>query len=106
MKMLVLQERVKIEDVGIAGTLESSDIIIQIEKNEGRGIILELKSTVENQFGQQIKKVILETLEELGIENALVIAKDKGALDCTIRARVRTAVSRATHQNCFPWEMK
>ncbi|MEH7547816.1 MULTISPECIES: citrate lyase acyl carrier protein [Bacillaceae] len=104
--MLMLQERVKIEEVGIAGTCESSDITIHIEKNDGRGIELELRSTVENQFGKQIKKVILETLQELGVEDALVVAKDKGALDCTIRARVRTAVSRATHHDCFPWEAK
>ncbi|WML23841.1 citrate lyase acyl carrier protein [Neobacillus sp. OS1-33] len=104
--MLMLLEKVKIEEVGIAGTLESSDIIIQIEKNEGRGIELELKSTVENQFGKQIKKVIINTLQELGIEDALVVAKDKGALDCTIRARVKTAVGRATHQNSIPWEAR
>jgi citrate lyase subunit gamma (acyl carrier protein) len=104
--MLMLPEKLKILDTGIAGTLESSDITIQIENNEGNGIELELKSTVENQFGKQIKKVILETLLELGVENAFVLANDKGALDCTIRARVRTAVSRATHQNCFPWEVK
>lgn len=103
--MLTLPKTKKILDVGIAGTLESSDIIIQIEKNEGKGIELSLKSTVENQFGKQIKKVILETLLELGISDAFVIANDKGALDCTIRARVRTAVSRASHQNCFPWEV-
>lgn len=102
----MLPERIKILDVGIAGTLESSDITIQIEKNEEKGIEIELKSSVENQFGKQIKKVILKTLQELGIENALVLAIDKGALDCTIRARVRTAVSRAARQNCFPWEVK
>ncbi|MDA8441428.1 MAG: citrate lyase acyl carrier protein [Peptococcaceae bacterium] len=96
----------KILDVGIAGTLESSDITIHIEKNEGKGIELELKSTVENQFGKQIKKVINETLQELGVENATVRANDKGALDCTIRARVITAVSRAIQNNCFPWEVK
>ncbi|WML51723.1 citrate lyase acyl carrier protein [Neobacillus sp. PS3-12] len=104
--MLMLPEKIKVLDVGIAGTLESSDITIHIEKNEGKGIELELKSTVANQFGKQIKKVILETLLELGVENALVLANDKGALDCTIRARVRTAVSRAAHQNCFPWGVK
>lgn len=96
----------KIMDVGIAGTLESSDIAIRIENNRGKGIELQLKSTVENQFGKQIKKVIQETLQELGVEDAIVRANDKGALDCTIRARVITAVSRATHQNCFPWEVK
>ncbi|MDQ0199281.1 citrate lyase acyl carrier protein [Neobacillus ginsengisoli] len=104
--MMILQEKLNIQDVGIAGTLESSDITIQIEKNEGHGIELALKSSVENQFGKQIKKVILETLLELGVENAVVLANDKGALDCTIRARVITAVSRATYHNCFPWEVK
>lgn len=96
----------KIHDVGIAGTLESSDITIHIEKNEGKGIQIELKSTVENQFGKQIRKVIKETLEELGVTNAIIRANDKGALDCTIRARVLTAVNRAAHSNSFPWEVK
>jgi citrate lyase subunit gamma (acyl carrier protein) len=104
--MLMLPEKIKIVDAGYAGTLESSDITIQIEENESNGIELELRSTVENQFGKQIKKVIIETLLELGVENAFVLANDKGALDCTIRARVITAVSRATHQKCFPWEVK
>jgi citrate lyase subunit gamma (acyl carrier protein) len=104
--MLSLLERVEIKEIGMAGTLESSDITIHIEKNEGKGIVLELKSTVENQFGKQIKKVILETIQELGVVDAFVVAKDKGALDCTIRARVRTAVNRATHHHCFPWEVK
>lgn len=104
--MLMLPEKLEILDAGIAGTLESSDITVQIEKNEGNGIELELKSSVENQFGNQIRKVIIETLLDLGVESAFVQANDKGALDCTIKARVRTAVSRATHQNCFPWEVK
>ncbi|OGO77008.1 MAG: citrate lyase acyl carrier protein [Clostridiales bacterium GWB2_37_7] len=96
----------KIHDVGIAGTLESSDIIIHIEKNEGKGIEIELKSTVENQFGNQIRKVIKETLQELGVTDAIVRANDKGALDCTIRARVLTAVNRSAHSNNLPWEVK
>ena len=104
--MLMMPERVKILDAGIAGTLESSDITIEIEQNDRGGIELDLKSTVENQFGNQIRKVILETLLQLGVGNVIVRANDKGALDCTIRARVRTAVSRAAHQNCFPWEVK
>jgi citrate lyase subunit gamma (acyl carrier protein) len=96
----------EINDVGIAGTLESSDITIHIEGNAGKGIQIELKSTVENQFGNQIRKIIGDTLQELGIVDAIVHANDKGALDCTIRARVLTAVSRASKSNCFPWEVK
>lgn len=96
----------KISDVGMAGTLESSDITIHIEDNEGKGIEIGLKSTVENQFGNQIRKVIYETLQELGVKDALVRATDKGALDCTIRARVLTAVNRACKSNTYPWEAK
>lgn len=96
----------KIHQVGIAGTLESSDITIHIEGNEGKGIEIELKSTVLNQFGSQIRNVIKETLQELGVTDALVRANDKGALDCTIRARILTAVNRATLSNSFPWEVK
>jgi len=94
------------DSIGIAGTLESSDITISLEPNEGKGIEIQLKSSVERQFGNQIKKVIHERLEELGVKNALVRANDKGALDCTIKARVTTAVSRATKNKCVPWEVK
>jgi citrate lyase subunit gamma (acyl carrier protein) len=96
----------EITDVGIAGTLESSDITIQIERNVGKGIAIELKSTVENQFGNQIRNVIRETLQELEIPEALVRATDKGALDCTIRARVKTAANRASHNSSYAWEVK
>ncbi|RJG26788.1 citrate lyase acyl carrier protein [Paenibacillus thiaminolyticus] len=94
----------EISKVGIAGTLESSDITISIEQNGGKGIEIELFSTVENQFGNQIRKVIRETLESMGVADALVRANDKGALDCTIQARVKTAVGRAVHDNYHPWE--
>jgi citrate lyase subunit gamma (acyl carrier protein) len=96
----------KISDVGIAGTLESSDITIQIDKNVGKGIAIELKSTVETQFGKQIRNVIRETLQEMGITEALVRATDKGALDCTIRARVKTAANRAGVNSSCAWEVK
>jgi citrate lyase subunit gamma (acyl carrier protein) len=96
----------KIQDVGISGTLESSDITIYIEPNEGKGIEIELKSTVENQFGNRIRNVIKTTLEEMGITDVSVRANDKGALDCTIQARVITAVGRSKQADCRPWEVK
>ena len=54
------------------------------------------------QFGGQIRKVIKETLENLGVKKAHVKATDKGALDCTIRARVTAAAVRATGKDV--WE--
>lgn len=84
-----------------AGTLESGDILIQISPSETEGVQIELNSTVAFQFGEQIKKVIAETLQERGIGRALVRATDKGALDCTIRARVTAAAVRATGQDVW-----
>jgi len=62
----------------------------------GEGLKVELQSSVEAQFGRQIKALIVETLEGLGIKDAHVDAIDKGALDCTIKARVTPAAVRAT----------
>ena len=84
-----------------AGTMESGDIFIQISPSEAEGLQIILESSVEYQFGGQIKKVIGETLTGLGIENASVKAVDKGALDCTIRARVTTAAVRATGKDVW-----
>lgn len=85
----------------VAGTLESGDIQVQIAPNENNGLHINLESSVAFQFGEQIKKVITETLVDLGIDNALVQANDKGALDCTIRARVTAAAVRATGKDVW-----
>lgn len=85
----------EIKKVSIAGTLESSDIQVRIEPREEAGIEIELKSSVEKQFGRQIRKVINTTLETMGVKSAKVIATDKGALDCVIKARVECAALRA-----------
>ena len=78
-----------------AGTMESNDIYIIVQPNEGGGIIIDLESIVMKQFGKQIEEVILKTLNKLDIKNIHVIARDRGALDYTIRARVETAIKRA-----------
>ena len=83
----------------VAGTLESGDIMITI--GPGKGLEVNLQSSVEAQFGRQIRAVITETLQGLGIEDARVDAVDKGALDCTIRARVTAAAVRATGKDVW-----
>ena len=89
----------KVSKPGQAGTLESSDIMITVGPSpEGTGIAIELVSPVIKQYGAQIKQAIQAELAILGIADAAVQANDKGALDCTIRARVKTAVQRAWAQ--------
>ncbi|MDO6355197.1 citrate lyase acyl carrier protein [Caloramator sp. CAR-1] len=77
-----------------AGTMESNDIYIMVYPND-KGNEIQLDSIVLKQFGKQIEKVIMDTLKELEVENALVVAKDRGALDYTIKARAETAIKRA-----------
>jgi citrate lyase subunit gamma (acyl carrier protein) len=86
-----------------AGTLESSDAMVTVER--GTGIELSLTSSVMNQYGRQIKKTVLETLERLDVKDAKVTVVDKGALDCTIKARVECAVFRSCDksENNIDW---
>ncbi|MCM0650933.1 citrate lyase acyl carrier protein [Clostridium swellfunianum] len=94
-----------LKKAAIAGTLESSDVHVTIEPNDGNGVELSIKSSVLRQYGKQIKKVVLETLDNLVVTDAKVSIVDKGALDCTIRARVEGAVFRSIEQyDSIPWK--
>lgn len=92
-----------IEQAGVAGTMESSDIMVTLEPNGDSGVEIELESTVEKQFGREIRRVIGETLQELGVEHARVVAVDKGALDCAVRARVKAAAYRGSGEAKYAW---
>ncbi len=94
----------EIKKPAAAGTLESSDCMVTVEPGEN-GIELDLESAVIRQYGRQIRKVTLETLERLNVTNAYVHMVDKGALDCTIKARVECACYRASgeKQENLPW---
>lgn len=92
-----------IKNAAIAGTLESSDVQVTVEPS-GDGISVDLASSVLNRFGKRIKKTVLDTLEALGVKSAKVTVVDKGALECTIKARVQCAVYRASGQtDNIPW---
>ena len=87
----------------VAGTLESSDCQVMIEEGDGK-VEFSLESSVISQYGNQIRKVALETLNNLGVNNAKVTMIDKGALDCTVKARIEAAVYRSVLQTeDLPW---
>ena len=93
----------EIKKAAMAGTLESSDAQVTVEPGNGQ-IDLSVERSVIHQFGRQIKAAVLETLDRLGVTDAKVTVVDKGALDCTLKARVECAVYRANDmtQN-LPW---
>ena len=83
----------EIKKMASAGTMESSDAYVEIEPGVS-GLDVTLESVVGQQFGDAIRCVIREVLEENGVENAKVRVVDRGALECVIRARVETAIFR------------
>lgn len=83
----------KIVKTGRAGSLESNDLIVEIEPADD--LIIEIKSVVEDIFKDQIEDVVKKTLKDLNIDKAKIRIDDRGALDFTISARVETAVKRA-----------
>ncbi|HIZ66490.1 MAG TPA: citrate lyase acyl carrier protein [Candidatus Blautia pullicola] len=77
----------------VAGTLESSDLFVQIEPDEDE-LVLEIDSVVANQYMDAIRACVLESLEEFQVSTGKIYIKDKGALDCVIKARMETALRR------------
>ena len=93
----------EIRKAAMAGTLESSDTQVTVEPGQG-GIDLNIESSVIHQFGRQIRATVLETLKRLEVSDAKVTVVDKGALDCTLKARVECAVYRSNEiTENLPW---
>ncbi|MFV0440004.1 MAG: citrate lyase acyl carrier protein [Lachnospirales bacterium] len=84
----------EIKREAMAGSVESNDILVKV--SQGTGVTIDLESEFIKQYGDDIKEVIGETLKEYGADNVYLEATDKGALDFTIKARVITALKRAS----------
>ena len=83
----------EIKKLATAGTMESSVAYVEIEPGNGQ-IQVTLESVVAQQFGDSIRGVVMEVLQEQNVDNANVRVVDRGALECVLRARVETAVLR------------
>lgn len=92
----------KIVREAIAGTVESSDLMVKIAPANGE-LELVIHSEVYKQFGDQIRAMVTATLTQMGVHEGVVIIEDKGALDCVIRARVQSAVLRAADTQNVNW---
>ncbi len=90
----------------VAGTLESSDAQVTVEPSDS-GLELSIESIVMNQYGRQIRETAGAVLTQLGIEQGKVTVIDKGALECTLKARIECAVYRSCDQaeKNIPWEV-
>lgn len=94
----------EIKRQAMAGTLESSDIHITLSENDSETNRIELDSPVKHLFEEEILSVINEVLDAHELRGVYIRAIDKGALNCTITARVQTAIYRATEEE-LQWEV-
>lgn len=85
----------RINQAAVSGTLESSDILVQVQPSDGNQLALSIDSVVKRQFGDAIEASIREVCQAMGVTSAQIYVNDRGALDCTIRARVESALLRA-----------
>jgi citrate lyase subunit gamma (acyl carrier protein) len=82
-----------------AGLQDKGDVVVRLEPAADRsGISLDIESKVMSMFGEQIRASVLETIEKNGLTDVYVSVRDQGALDYAIRARVQTAIERATKE--------
>lgn len=92
-----------IQQPAVAGTLESSDVMVMVKPNPGKGMDIQINSIVLTTFGDQIRQTVEEVFASFGISDAVVQLEDKGAIDCVIRARVATAICRASGEK-YNWK--
>jgi len=85
----------KVVNSAYAGTLESSDVYIQVNPISEDVVEIELESSVEELYGEEIEELIKETLKQMNVSYVQVKIQDKGALDLVIKARLQSAVLRA-----------
>lgn len=78
--------------IGSAGTLESNDALVTVR--EGVGVVVEIDSIVDVFFHDRIDAAVRDAIREVGADGVRVTVRDKGALDCTLRARTKTALKR------------
>ncbi|MCX7027101.1 MAG: citrate lyase acyl carrier protein [Spirochaetes bacterium] len=81
-----------------AGSLESSDALVTISPSAEEGLAYQIESIVIKQYGARIRRVTEEVATAAGISGASIHVQDRGALECTLRARLETAIARSSER--------
>lgn len=85
----------KAHKTAMAGSLESSDVLVTVSPLADSSVELKIESIVIKQYGKRIRSVTEEVVAAAGITGLSVHVQDRGALECTLRARLETAIARA-----------
>ncbi|MDO5733909.1 MAG: citrate lyase acyl carrier protein [Eubacteriales bacterium] len=83
----------ELKQAATCGTHASSDVYIEVYP-DSEVLEINIDSPVKAQFGEAIDQTVREVLADYGLTKGRVQLQDQGALDCTIRARLKTALER------------
>ena len=78
----------------MAGSLESNDVLIVLREQTAEEPVIVVQSIVEKQFGRQIRESVAQVLKQFNLRGVHVSVQDRGAYDCTIKARAEGAILR------------
>ena len=77
-----------------AGTLESSDCVVTVSPSDS--FVLEYNGANSVIFAKRTEELVRGVLKKTGAENAKITIQDQGAIEITIKARLETALARAS----------
>lgn len=78
-----------------AGFQEKQDVLVTVMSIPS-GVMIELQSKVQKQYGLHIEQLIRQTVADAGFDGVHLVVIDQGAWDYTIKARVLAALQRAS----------
>lgn len=79
-----------IDRAAAAGTMESSDVYIMA--TPASELIIEIRSPNLEVYGAKMRQSLEEIIAAKGIKSGRFIVDDRGALDCTLRARAESVI--------------
>lgn len=94
-----------VKEKAVAGTMESSDVLVTCEPNPEGGRKIVIDSPVLKLYEDQMLAAVNEALDKLSVTDAVLFLKDRGAIDCVIRARVMAAALRAAGET-YDWSLE
>ncbi|MCD6579178.1 citrate lyase acyl carrier protein [bacterium] len=74
------------------GSLESSDLMIYIEPSDG--VKIEVESSISQLHNKEIEYLVIEELKARNIDKVYIKIHDSGAMNLTIKARLKTVLNR------------
>src|SRR4030042_2264332 len=79
---------------GNRGESVRSDCFVSLTLTSGKGIIINVKSSVKAMYGKSIEKLCRDMLDFYGINHARIEIEDRGALPFTLAARLEAVIRK------------